>query len=131
MLWIVFGATGFIFNFVLDNSSKVYNIFTKNPYVKAILRGVITIILFFILGDNDNGLGQSFINDSFNNPVSIIDSICKIIFTAVALGSVFQGGRGNPTFFVGTWIAKFINIPLASSAALGRIGIFVLQRHYQ
>ncbi len=27
MLGIVFGAIGFIFNFVLDNSSKVYNIF--------------------------------------------------------------------------------------------------------
>lgn len=128
MLGIVFGATGFIFNFVLDNSSKVYNIFTKNPYVKAILGGCITIILFLIVGDNYNGLGQSFINDSFNNPVSIIDSIWKIIFTAVALGSVFQGGRGNPTFFVGaalgSWIAKFINIPLASCAALGMIGVF-------
>lgn len=32
---------------------------------------------------------------------------------------------------LGSWIAKFINIPLASCAALGRIGIFVLQRHYQ
>lgn len=128
ILGIIFGVGGFIFNFVLDNSSKIYNKVTKNPYIKAILGGVITIILFFIVGDNYNGLGQSFINESFNNYVSIVDSILKIVFTAVALGSVFQGGRGNPTFFVGatlgSFIAKYINLPLPSVTALGMIGVF-------
>ena len=128
ILGIIFGVGGFIFNFVLDNSSKIYNKVTKNPYIKAILGGVITIILFFLVGDNYNGLGQSFINESFNNYVSIVDSILKIVFTAVALGSVFQGGRGNPTFFVGatlgSFIAKYINLPLPSVTALGMIGVF-------
>lgn len=128
LLGIIFGIGGFIFNLVLDNSSKIYDKVTKNPYIKAILGGVITIILFFIAGDNYNGLGQSFINDSFNNYVSIMDSIWKIIFTAVALGSVFQGGRGNPTFFVGatlgSFVARFINLPLTSVTALGMIGVF-------
>lgn len=128
ILGIIFGIGGFIFNFVLDNSSKVYNKVTKNPYIKAILGGTITIILFFLVGDNYNGLGQSFINESFNNYVSIIDPILKILFTAVALGSVFQGGRGNPTFFVGatlgSFVAKYINLPLPSVTALGMIGVF-------
>ena len=128
VLGIIFGIGGFIFNLVLDNSGKVYEKFTKNPYIKAILGGVITIILFFIAGDNYNGLGQSFINDSFNNQVSIVDSIWKIIFTAVALGSVFQGGRGNPTFFVGATLGSFVssafNLPLKSVTALGMIGVF-------
>lgn len=128
ILGIIFGLGGFIFNFVLDNSSRVYNKITKNPYIKAILGGVITIILFFLVGDNYNGLGQSFINDSFNNYVSIMDSIWKIIFTAVALGSVFQGGRGNPTFFVGatlgSFVSQYINLPLPSVTALGMIGVF-------
>lgn len=128
LLGIIFGIGGFIFNFALDNSSKVYDKFTKNPYIKAIIGGVITIILFWIAGDDYNGLGQSFINESFKNHVSIIDSIWKIIFTAVALGSVFQGGRGNPTFFVGatlgSFVSKFINLPLTSVTALGMIGIF-------
>ncbi len=128
LLGIIFGIGGFIFNLVLDNSSKVYNMFTKNPYIKAILGGVITIILFLIVGDNYNGLGQSFINESFKSHVSIMDSIWKIIFTAVALGSVFQGGRGNPTFFVGatlgSFVSKFINLPLTSVTALGMIGLF-------
>ena len=90
--------------------------------------GVITIILFWIAGDNYNGLGQSFINDSFKNHVSIMDYIWKIIFTAVALGSVFQGGRGNPTFFagatLGSFVSKYINLPLTSVTALGMIGLF-------
>ncbi|VYU45258.1 voltage-gated chloride channel [Clostridium tertium] len=128
ILGIIFGLGGFIFNFVLDNSSRVYNKITKNPYIKAILGGVITIILFFLVGDNYNGLGQSFINDSFNNYVSIMDCIWKIIFTAVALGSVFQGGRGNPTFFVGatlgSFVSQYINLPLPSVTALGMIGVF-------
>lgn len=128
LLGIIFGIGGFIFNFVLDNSSKVYDEFTKNPYVKAIIGGVITITLFWIAGDNYNGLGQSFIDESFKNHVSIIDSIWKIIFTAVALGSVFQGGRGHPTFFVGatlgSFVSKYINLPLTAVTALGMVGLF-------
>lgn len=128
ILGIIFGIGGFIFNFILDNSSKAYNKVTKNPYIKAILGGIITIILFFLVGDNYNGLGQSFINESFNKYVSIMDPILKIVFTAVALGSVFQGGRGNPTFFVGatlgSFVAKYINLPLPSVTALGMIGVF-------
>ncbi|WP_368246524.1 chloride channel protein [Clostridium paraputrificum] len=128
LLGIICGVAGFIFNLVLDNSSKLYDLVTKNPYIKAILGGGITIVLFLIIGNNYNGLGQSFINDSFSNRVSIMDSIWKILFTAVALGSVFQGGRGNPTFFVGATLGSsvsgLINLPLESSTALGMIGVF-------
>lgn len=127
-LGIAFGIGGFIFNLVLDNSSKVYDKLTKNPYIKAILGGIITIILFLIIGDDYNGLGQSFINNSFTQHVSITHSFWKLIFTAVALGSVFQGGRGNPTFFVGAALGSFLSnvfsIPLESCAALGMIGVF-------
>ena len=101
LLGIIFGVGGSIFNLVLDNSSKIYGIITKNPYLKAILGGVLTIVLFWIIGDNYNGLGQTFIRDAFDKPATLMDSVWKIIFTAIALGSVFQGGRGNPTFFVG------------------------------
>lgn len=128
LLGIICGIAGFIFNLVLDNSSKLYDLVTKNPYIKAILGEGITIVLFLIIGNNYNGLGQSFINDSFSNRVSIMDSIWKILFTAVALGSVFQGGRGNPTFFVGATLGSsvsgLINLPLESSTALGMIGVF-------
>lgn len=128
LLGIIFGIGGFIFNFILDSSGNIYNKITKNPYIKAVLGGVITIVLFHIAGDNYNGLGQSFINNSFINYTSIMDPIWKIIFTAVALGSVFQGGRGNPTFFVGatlgSFVSRFINLPLSSVASLGMIGLF-------
>lgn len=128
LLGVIFGIGGFIFNWVLDKSSKIYDVVTKNPYIKAILGGVITIVLFWLVGDNYNGLGQAFIRDAFDEPATIMDSIWKILFTGVALGSVFQGGRGNPTFFVGaalgSAIANWINIPLASAAALGMVGVF-------
>lgn len=128
LLGIIFGIGGFIFNFILDSSGNIYNKITKNPYIKAVLGGVITIVLFHIAGDNYNGLGQSFINNSFSNYTSIMDPIWKIIFTAVALGSVFQGGRGNPTFFVGatlgSFVSRFINLPISSVASLGMIGLF-------
>ena len=72
-----------------------------------------------------NGLGQSFIAKSFEESVSLMEWILKIIFTAVALGSVFQGGRGNPIFFVGATfgsaIAPYFNLSIPSVAALGMI----------
>ena len=128
LLGIIFGVGGSIFNLVLDNSSKIYGIITKNPYLKAILGGVVTIVLFWLVGDNYNGLGQTFIRDAFDKPATLMDSVWKIIFTAIALGSVFQGGRGNPTFFVGaalgSAVAKYIGFPLESCTALGMIGVF-------
>ena len=127
-LGIVFGLVGMLFNYVLDNSSRVYGLFIKSPIIKGIVGGIITILLYFLVGDNYNGLGQSFINEAFENRVSYFEFIWKIIFTAVALGSVFQGGRGNPTFFVGATfgsaISKLINLPLDSVAALGMVGVF-------
>ncbi|ALR90318.1 MULTISPECIES: chloride channel protein [Clostridium] len=128
LLGIIFGVGGSIFNLILDNSSKIYGIITKNPYLKAILGGVLTIVLFWLVGDNYNGLGQTFIRDAFDKPATLMDSVWKIIFTAIALGSVFQGGRGNPTFFVGaalgSAVAKYIGFPLESCTALGMIGVF-------
>ncbi|APF21680.1 chloride channel protein [Clostridium butyricum] len=128
LLGIIFGVGSSIFNLVLDNSSKIYGIITKNPYLKAILGGVVTIVLFWLVGDNYNGLGQTFIRDAFDKPATLMDSVWKIIFTAIALGSVFQGGRGNPTFFVGaalgSAVAKYIEFPLESCTALGMIGVF-------
>lgn len=128
LLGIIFGVGGSIFNLVLDNSSKIYGIITKNPYLKAILGGVLTIVLFWLVGDNYNGLGQTFIRDAFDKPATLMDSVWKIIFTAIALSSVFQGGRGNPTFFVGaalgSAVAKYIGFPLESCTALGMIGVF-------
>lgn len=127
-LGILFGLVGMLFNFALDNSSKVYGYFIKNPIIKGIVGGLITIVLYLIAGDNYNGLGQSYIKDSFSYNVSIFDFIWKIIFTAVALGSVFQGGRGNPTFFVGATfgsaISSYFNLPVDSVTALGMVGVF-------
>lgn len=128
ILGIMFGIVGMIFNYMLDNSTKVYSYFVKSPIIKAVVGGCITIILFLLLGDNYNGLGQKFINESFMKPVSILDSVWKILFTAVALGSVFQGGRGNPTFFVGATfgsaIANKFLLPLESVTALSMVGVF-------
>ena len=50
-LGIVFGIGGFIFNLALDNSGKLYEFITKNPYFKALIGGVLTIVLFWIAGD--------------------------------------------------------------------------------
>ena len=127
-LGILFGVVSILFNIALDGAPKVYSRLIKNPVVKGIVGGCLTIVLFWIAGDNYNGLGQSFIAKSFEESVSLMEWIWKIIFTAVALGSVFQGGRGNPTFFVGATfgsaIAPYFNLSIPSVAAVGMIGVF-------
>lgn len=127
-LGILFGLVGMLFNFAMDNSSKLYSLFIKNPLLKGFIGGVIIIILCWILGENYNGLGQKVISSSFEVPASPLSFLWKILFTAVALGSVFQGGRGNPTFFVGATfgsaIASWFSLPLESVAALGMVGVF-------
>lgn len=128
LLGVMFGLLGMIFNYALDNSGKVYSKFIKSPLIKGFVGGVITIILFLILGEDYNGLGTTYIINSFTEPAYILDFFWKIIFTAVALGSVFQGGRGNPIFFVGATfgsaIASYVNLPIKAVTALGMIGAF-------
>lgn len=128
LLGFLFGLVAMLFNGALDLAPKIYAKFIKSPYIKGIVGGMLTIILFWMAGDNYNGLGQKHVALAFEQPVSFIEFIWKIIFTAVALGSVFQGGRGNPTFFVGATfgssIASFFHLPTASVTALGMIGVF-------
>lgn len=128
ILGLLFGLVGMLFNFILDNSSKVYDLFIKNPLAKGFAGGVITILLCWMLGDNYNGLGQKTISAAFETKARGLDFFWKILFTGVALGSVFQGGRGNPAFFVGATfgsaISDFIRLPVESVAALGMIGVF-------
>lgn len=113
---------------IICGVGSAFGVIYDVPFAGAILGGGITIILFLIVGDDYNGLGQSFINNAFKSEVSIMDSLWKLLFTAVALGSVFQGGRGNPTFFVGASLGSALsgifNIPLEACAALGMIGVF-------
>lgn len=127
-LGVLFGLVSILFNVCLTSAPKIYSYFIKSPIIKGVVGGCLTIVLFWIAGDNYNGLGQSFIATSFEKSVSIVEFVWKIIFTAVALGSVFQGGRGNPTFFVGATfgsaIAPFFNLGVSSVAALGMIGVF-------
>ncbi len=127
-LGILFGLVSMLFNFCLNSAPKIYSYFMKSPMIKGVVGGCLTIVLFWMAGDNYNGLGQSFIATSFEKSVSLVEFLWKIIFTAVALGSVFQGGRGNPTFFVGATfgsaIAPLFNLEVSSVAALGMIGVF-------
>lgn len=125
---ILFGLVAILFNSTLTITPKIFNRFIKSPLIKGVIGGGLTILLFWIAGDNYNGLGQSFIAKSFEQSVSLVEFLWKIIFTAIALGSVFQGGRGNPTFFVGATfgsaIAPYFNLSVPSVAALGMIGVF-------
>ncbi len=125
---ILFGLVAILFNITLTITPKIFNRFIKSPLIKGVIGGGLTILLFWIAGDNYNGLGQSFIAKSFEQSVSLVEFLWKIIFTAIALGSVFQGGRGNPTFFVGATfgsaIAPYFNLSVPSVAALGMIGVF-------
>lgn len=113
---------------IICGVGSAFGVIYDVPFAGALLGGGITIILFLIVGDDYNGLGQSFINNAFKSEVSIMDSLWKLLFTAVALGSVFQCGRGNPTFFVGASLGSALsgifNIPLEACAALGMIGVF-------
>lgn len=128
LLGIIFGLVGILFNLSIDLSKYLFEKYIKIPILKGFVGGLITAILFLILGSNYNGLGQSYIEKSFKSRVSIFDFIWKIIFTAIALGSAFQGGTGNPTYFIGatlgSGLSKLFNLQVSDIASLGMIGAF-------
>ncbi len=103
-----------------------------NPYLRVFLGGVIIIALTALVGDQTyNGTGSSIIAECINNPEFTIVPwafLLKILFTAISLGSGFQGGEIVPSLFIGATFghafAMFTGVDPALYSAIGMACVF-------
>lgn len=101
----------------------------KNDYFRAVIGGIIVILLTLLVGTYDyNGAGMNIVQRAIDGKANWYDFILKIIFTAVTLAAGFKGGEIVPTFFVGATFGcvcgSLLGLDPGFSAALGLTTLF-------
>ena len=126
---LIFGFAAILFSESIHFCKKTFVKYIKNPMLRPLIGGILIIILTFAAGTTIyNGIGTKTIADSFTTVIPKEAFLGKILFTALSLGSGFQGGEVTPIFYVGATFGNFLaglmNMPISFFAALGLIAVF-------
>lgn len=125
-----------IFGLVSLSFSELTHFFKKwsarlftNPMLKSFVGGIAVILLVYVAGTRDYlGLGVTLIQDAFNGGASVLAFAWKLLFTAVTLGTGFQGGEVTPLFAIGATLGQslsgLLQLPAPFLAGLGFIAVF-------
>ena len=129
-LAVVVALVSIVFCLAMKHSHKAFERYIANPYIRAVVGGVMVIALTFAVGSRDyNGSSIHIIEGIFHGEeVSKWAFMFKIIFTAVTIGSGFKGGEIVPTLFIGATLgftmADVLGMPVAFCAAVGMVALF-------
>jgi H+/Cl- antiporter ClcA len=126
---LIFGVTALSFKVALN---KISNLFTRLiPYApfRPMFGGVIIAAgVLLSSGHRFIGLGIPYIAHAFNELISPLDFLWKMLFTVLTLGAGFKGGEVTPLFYIGATLgnslSRFFPLSLPCLAALGFVGVF-------
>ncbi|MDF2964300.1 MAG: Chloride channel core [Paenibacillus sp.] len=126
---IMFGLVSLCFSELTHKLKSWFTRMFQNPAVKSFIGGCILIILTYAVGTRDYlGLGLPLLKDSFEEPVAPLAFVWKLIFTALTLGTGFQGGEVTPLFVIGAALGNalgpFLELHGPFLAGLGLIAVF-------
>lgn len=130
VLAVVVAVVSIVFCLAMKHSHEAFEKYIRNPYIRAVVGGVVVIALTLLVGTRDyNGGGMHIIEDIFHGEgVSKWAFLLKIIFTAITIGSGFKGGEIVPTLFIGATLgftmADIVGMPVAFCAAIGMVALF-------
>lgn len=111
-------------------TSSVSRKYIENPFLRAIIGGLIIIALTLLVRTRDyNGAGGAIIARAIEQgQASWPAFLLKLIFTAVTIGFGFKGGEIVPTFFIGATfgcvIGPLLGVPAGLAAAVGMTATF-------
>jgi H+/Cl- antiporter ClcA len=126
---VLFGLAALLFTQLTRRLKLLFSKWFSHPVLKSIIGGIIIIALVYALGTrNYLGLGIPLIQQSFQEAVSPLVFLLKTIFTAITLGTGFQGGEVTPLFVIGSTlgsaIAGLLAVPVSLLAAIGFVSVF-------
>jgi H+/Cl- antiporter ClcA len=129
ILAILCALVSILFCVMLHQSEALYKRFFKNPYIRAVVGGVLVVLLTLLVGNqNYNGTGITIIDQCINGTVRPEAFLLKIIFTALTLGAGYKGGEIVPSFFTGAAFGCLFGNLLGFSptlcAAVGMTSVF-------
>jgi H+/Cl- antiporter ClcA len=126
---VAFGLVSLIFSELTHFLKKWSARFFSNPMLKSFVGGIAVILLVYAVGTRDYlGLGVPLIQEAFNGGASLLAFAWKLLFTAVTLGTGFQGGEVTPLFAIGATLGQslsgLLDLPVPFLAGLGFIAVF-------
>jgi H+/Cl- antiporter ClcA len=125
----VFGLAGMLFARSAHSLSDLMKKHIAYAPWRPFVGGVVIAIAVWAVGSQRYiGLGIPVIDQAFQMPLSIWDSIGKMAFTIASLGTSFKGGEVTPLFYIGATLgnalAPLLQMPFSTLAALGFVAVF-------
>lgn len=133
LLWamlagILFGLAAMAFAKLMHFWHNLFKTTIAYPPFRPLVGGILLGLLCWFIGTRYMGLGVPIIVASFHEQLPWYDSLGKVFFTALTLGSGFKGGEVTPLFYIGATLgnalANVIPLPMALLAGMGFVGVF-------
>jgi H+/Cl- antiporter ClcA len=128
---LLFGLTGVVFGELTHGLRRLLGGTNLWPPLRPVLGGVAVIGLTYLVDSRDYlGLSLPLITAALAGGAGVIAFAfaLKLVFTAVTLGSGFQGGEVTPLFVIGATLGAtlgtLLGVPVPLMAALGFVAVF-------
>ncbi|MGZ7012274.1 MAG: voltage-gated chloride channel family protein [Acidimicrobiales bacterium] len=128
---LAFGLTALFFSEVTHGIRRAFAAASVWPPLRPFLGGIAVIGLSYLVGNREyNGLSIPLITASLAGGVGVVAFAFawKFVFTAVTLGSGFQGGEVTPLFVIGATLGvtlgRLLGVDPQLMAALGLVAVF-------
>lgn len=128
---VVFGVTALLFAEVTHGIRRALAARSIWPPLRPFLGGIAVVGLTLLVGNRDyNGLSIPLVTASLAGGAGVVvfAFAWKFVFTAVTLGSGFQGGEVTPLFVIGATLGvtlgDLLGIDPQVMAAIGLVAVF-------
>lgn len=128
---LLFGLTALLFAELTHGIKAVFRSTVRWAPARPLIGGLLVIGLTFVVGTRDYlGLSLPLIGQSLAAGGTVVAGAfaLKLLFTAVTLGSGFQGGEVTPLFVIGATLGatlgRLLDVPGPLLAAIGFVAVF-------
>jgi len=127
---LAFGLASALFSELVIGLKRSFATLVSWSPARPLIGGVLVIALTGLVGSRDYlGLSLPLIEDALTGGDVLLWAFAlKIVFTAVTLGSGFQGGEVTPLFVIGATLgataAHVLGAPVELLAAVGFVAVF-------
>ena len=122
------GFVSVLFCKVMHFVPRLYDLVTKNPYLRVLIGSAAVIALTLVFGTDYSGAGIDSIRQALEGYTRPEMFLLKMVFTALTLSAGFKGGEIVPSFFCGATFGCFygalLGIPASFAAAVGIVAVF-------
>lgn len=128
---LAFGLTALVFAELTHGFKRVFGATISWPPLRPFIGGLLIVGLTYLVGTRDyNGLSVPLITESLAGGTGIVALAfaLKLLFTALTLGSGFQGGEITPLFVIGATLGAALGhalgVPVEIMASVGFVAVF-------